>query len=73
MTYVLNLAVADFCFLITGPLKIAQDIKTKWIAGEFMCHFAGGFVTYLNFLVSGYIFQKIRNYLPGTAHRCDRC
>ncbi|XP_039262162.2 uncharacterized protein LOC120338263 isoform X1 [Styela clava] len=52
VTYVLNLAIADFCFLATVPFVIDQKIHIAWRSGEFMCKFAVGFMTYLNFFVS---------------------
>lgn len=35
--YIVNLAIADECFLIGIPFLIVTMVKTSWIFGEVMC------------------------------------
>jgi hypothetical protein len=36
-TYIVNLAVSDFCFLIGLPFLIVTALRRGWIFGSFLC------------------------------------
>ncbi|CAK8687928.1 unnamed protein product [Clavelina lepadiformis] len=51
IVFMINLASADFLFLVGVPFQVAEDIYMRWTLGSFACS-VSKFVTYLNFMVS---------------------
>ena len=66
----INLASADFLFLVGVPFQVAEDIYMRWTLGSFACS-VSKFVTYLNFMVSvGNICRDVHQLLGKTALNC---
>lgn len=64
--YIVNLAIADECFLIGIPFLIVTMVKTSWIFGEVMCKVSRENLVLLCISFS----KKIRVGMAGNSFSC---